>query len=152
MIPATAELRDAGFPGLLRFYREHLTRHVMPFWVERSIDREHGGITNIITDDGRVTSTEKYLWSQGRALFTFACLYNDFDGDRAWLEIAGPIAAFLLRHGRDDEGKWHFALHRDGSVSRPPATGTRTSIAPAARQASRSRDWRSRTRFTCPVR
>ena len=42
MIPATAELRDAGFPGLLRFYREH------------------GGITNIITDDGRVTSTEKY--------------------------------------------------------------------------------------------
>ena len=32
----------------------------MPFWVERAIDREHGGITNIITDDGRVTSTEKY--------------------------------------------------------------------------------------------
>ena len=60
MIPATAELRDAGFPGLLRCYREHLTRHVIPFWVERAIDREHGGITNIITDDGRVTSTEKY--------------------------------------------------------------------------------------------
>ena len=39
---------------------EHLTGHVMPFWVERAIDREHGGITNIITDDGRVTSTEKY--------------------------------------------------------------------------------------------
>ena len=89
MIPATAELHNAGFAGLLRFYREHLTGHVMPFWVERAIDREHGGITNIITDDGRVTSTEKYLWSQGRALFTFASLYNDFDGDRAWLEQEG---------------------------------------------------------------
>jgi len=122
MIPATAELRDAGFPGLLRFYREHLTRHVMPFWVERAIDREHGGVTNIITDDGRVTSTEKYLWSQGRALFTFASLYSDFDGDPAWLETAGPIAAFLLRHGRDGDGRWHFALHRDGSVLRPPAS------------------------------
>ena len=122
MIPPTPELRDAGFPGLLRFYREHLTRDVMPFWVERAIDREHGGVTNIITDDGRVTSTEKYLWSQGRALFTFASLHNDFDGDPAWLEIAGPIAAFLLRHGRDDDGRWHFALHRDGAVSQPPAS------------------------------
>ena len=122
MIVPTTELRDAGFPGLLRFYEEHLTDHVMPFWVERAIDREHGGLTNIITDDGQVTSTEKYLWSQGRALFTFASLYNDYDGDPAWLSIAAPIAAFLLRHGRDDKGRWHFALHRDGSVSRPPAS------------------------------
>ncbi|MCY4378184.1 MAG: hypothetical protein OXC31_30855, partial [Spirochaetaceae bacterium] len=82
MIPSTTELRDAGFPGLLRFYREHLTRHVMPFWVERTIDREHGGGTNVITDDGRGASTEKDLWSQGRAVFTFARPPNHFEGHR----------------------------------------------------------------------
>ncbi|MFQ5810661.1 MAG: AGE family epimerase/isomerase, partial [Armatimonadota bacterium] len=71
-------------------------------------------------DDGTLQSTDKYMWSQGRALWTFSALYSDFDHDPHWLEIADDLAAFLFRHGRDDDGAWAFCLHDDGSVAEPP--------------------------------
>jgi N-acylglucosamine 2-epimerase len=107
------------FHGLRDFYEHHLARRVMPFWTEHCIDREHGGLNNCVGDDGTVQSADKVMWSQGRAIWTFSALYNEFDGDPAWLRYARPIVEFALRHGRDEDGAWVFRLHRDGSVAEP---------------------------------
>ena len=111
---------DLSRGDLLAYYEGHLRHHVMPFWTRLTIDREYGGILNCISDDGEPQSTDKYLWSQGRALWTFSALYNDFDGDPAWLDIADNTAAFVMEHGRCEDGNWAFCLHRDGTVKTPP--------------------------------
>ena len=118
--PDTANAHPTFSLELLRFYERHLRDEVMPFWTERCIDWECGGILNVISDDGVRESTDKYLWSQGRALWTFSALYNDFDGDDEWHRIADNLAAFIMTHGRDNDGAWAFCLHRDGSVAVPP--------------------------------
>lgn len=113
-------LNRPSFDELLTFYIDNLKNDIMPFWIKHCIDRDAGGINNIVTDDGTVLSHDKYMWSQGRALWTFSALYRLFDKDPKWLEIAENIAGFIKEHGRDDAGRWAFKLHRDGTVAEPP--------------------------------
>ena len=108
------------FGELALFHERHLLEQVMPFWTRHCIDWDCGGINNCVSDEGQVLSTDKYLWSQGRALWTFSALYNRLDGDPQWLRVADNIAGFLMEHGRCDDGAWAFCLRRDGSVAIPP--------------------------------
>jgi len=103
------------FHELLQFFENHLKQQIMPFWLEHCVDHEGGGFNNCVNDDGNLVSTEKFLWSQGRALWVFSSLYNDFDGDPKWLEIATPIARLLIDKGRTPDGDWFFSLNADGS-------------------------------------
>ncbi len=109
-----------GFAQLQAFYEDHLRNQVMPFWTENCIDWDNGGINNMVNDEGTILSTDKFMWSQGRALWTFSALYNHLDRDSRWLEIADNIADFVMNHGRDTDGAWAFRLHADGSVAEPP--------------------------------
>lgn len=113
-------MKSASFADLLSFYRNHLVNDVMPFWIEHCIDTEHGGLNNCVDDDGTVRSTDKFIWSQGRALWTFSSLYNDFDHDPKWLKIADNIAAFLISNSPAPDGPWPFKLHQDGTVAELP--------------------------------
>ena len=69
------------FHELLQYFENHLMQQIMPFWLENCLDHERGGFNNCVNDDGRLISTEKFLWSQGRALWMLCSLYNDFVGD-----------------------------------------------------------------------
>lgn len=109
-----------SFSNLLKFYENHLTKDIMPFWTTHCMDWEHGGINNIVDDDGTVQSTDKVLWSQGRTLWTFSALYNDFDQDPEWLRYADCMAELVMNHGRMADGSWAFRLSRDGSVLEGP--------------------------------
>jgi len=104
------------FPDLLAIYRSELLERVVPFWTRHAIDRQHGGILTCITDDGTVLSTDKYLWSQLRAIWTFSALYNRIEPRREWLEVARHIYAFARQHGRDEEGRWVFAVDQGGKI------------------------------------
>ena len=106
---------DINFDELLEFFLQHLHHQILPFWMNHCVDHIHGGINNCVRDDGKVISTEKYLWSQGRALWVFSHLFNAHDKDPKWLELAKPIAQMLLEHGRNDKGEWFFSLQADGS-------------------------------------
>jgi len=107
------------FAQLHEFYIDQLFNQIMPFWMNHCIDVEYGGINNIVADDGTVLSTDKMMWSQGRALWTFSALYNYFEHDQKWLDVADGIARLLIRYGRDEKGAWVFKLHQDGRVAEP---------------------------------
>jgi N-acylglucosamine 2-epimerase len=109
-----------SFAELLALYEDHLYRRVMPFWVRHCIDWEHGGINNCVSDDGVVQSTDKFMWSQGRALWTFSALYNHCGQDPDWLAVADNMARLIMRSGGEADGSWAFSLHQDGSVAEPP--------------------------------
>jgi len=104
------------FSDLLAIYRAELLERTIPFWMTHAIDREYGGILTCIADDGQGISTDKYMWSQLRAIWTFSALYNRIEPRPDWLAIARGIFDFAARYGRDEAGRWVFAVDRRGRV------------------------------------
>lgn len=107
---------------LLRLYRELLLDGIAPFWLRHGVDRECGGVLSCMTEDGRVLSGDKYIWSQARSVWTFAALYNRVDRNPAFLEAARNSVRFLLAHGRDAEGRWVYRTTREGQVIEGPVS------------------------------
>ncbi|PTY00376.1 AGE family epimerase/isomerase [Opitutus sp. ER46] len=111
---ALEQLRGGDGVPLAGWLRDHLFGHVLPFWEEHAFD-ERGGLLTCITDAGKVVSTDKWLWSQWRAVWVFARIYNRLDADVRWLGYAKQIAAFCLRYGRDEERDgWSLVVAQDG--------------------------------------
>ena len=76
-----------------------------------------GGINTCIRDDGTLVSRDKWLWSQWRAVWLFATLYNMIEPRPQWLDTAQNICDFCVRHGWDDQfGGWVLTLSGDGEV------------------------------------
>ena len=107
---------NARFVDLLAIYRAELLERVVPFWLEHTIDRQHGGILTCISDEGQVLSEDKYMWSQLRAIWTFSALYNRVERRAEWLDAARHIFDFVKRYGRDEQGRWVFAVDKDGNI------------------------------------
>ena len=96
-------------------YRRHLLEFVAPFWPRHAIDREYGGLFSCIDDAGKVLSTEKYMWSQARAMWTFSALYGRMERKQVWLDMARSQYDFCrrLRPGCET-GRWNFPVSRVG--------------------------------------
>lgn len=102
------------FSRLADLYRSELLDRVIPFWEQHSIDREQGGFFTCLLRDGSVFDTDKFVWLQGRQVWTFAMLYRQVAPRPEWLAIAEHGAQFLLQHGRASDGSWYFSLDRSG--------------------------------------
>ena len=107
---------DARFVDLLALYRAELLERVVPFWLNNAVDWGNGGILTCISDEGRVLSEDKYMWSQLRAIWTFSALYNKIEPRGEWLDVARHIFDFARRHGRDEQGQWVFCVDQNGRV------------------------------------
>lgn len=97
-------------------YRKLLLEGVAPFWLQHGIDWEHGGVLSCMSEDGTVLSTEKYVWSQARSVWTFAALYNRIEKRSEFLDAAENSVRFLIEHGRDAQGRWVYKTDRQGHV------------------------------------
>ena len=95
-------------------YRQDLFGSVIPFWMKHSIDREHGGYFTCLDRDGSLYDDRKYMWLNGRQVWTLSRLYNEVAKRPEWLEAARLGADFLRRHARDERGRCYFSLTRDG--------------------------------------
>jgi len=102
------------FSDLLAIYRSELLDRVVPFWLEHAVDWHNGGLLTCISDEGKVLSEDKYMWSQLRALWTFSKLYNSIAPRPEWLDVAENIYNFVRRCGRDEKGQWVFAVDKHG--------------------------------------
>ena len=95
-------------------YKEELIKNIIPFWMKHSKDEEYGGFFTCLGRDGSVFDTDKFMWLQGRQVWTFATLYNQFEADPAYLAMAKHGAGFMKKYGRDADGNWFFSLNRAG--------------------------------------
>lgn len=95
-------------------YKTHLLDSVIPFWLNHSLDREHGGFFTCLDRDGSVFDTDKAMWMQGRGVWMFAELYNRLEPRPEWLNAARHGYEFLIRHGFDDDGRMFFSTTREG--------------------------------------
>jgi N-acylglucosamine 2-epimerase len=101
--------------ALSRIYNDELLGSVVPFWLNHSLDDEYGGYLHCLERDGTPFDHDKFLWMQGRAVWTWSTLYNDVEPRPEYLEAARLGAEFLREHAWDRDGRMPFALERDGT-------------------------------------
>ncbi len=112
------QLAGMNIAQLHDLYRRTLLDDVVPFWLTHAPDREHGGFFNMLGRDGSVYDTDKAMWLQARAVWTFATLYNRLEPRPEWLEAARQGYDFLVKHGFDSDGRMFFQVTREGQPLR----------------------------------
>ncbi len=104
---------------LIRVYRDGLLEDVLPFWIEHSVDYEHGGFTMCLGQNGAVIDTDKSVWKQGRFTWLLGKLYNQIEPREQWLKLAMHGVDFIDRHCFDpSDGRMWFHLTREGKPIR----------------------------------
>lgn len=94
-------------------FKKHLTEDVLPFWLKNGIDNEYGGIFTCLDRDGSVYGTEKSVWFQGRALWTFSKAYTYIEKREEYLAAARKLYDFLPLCTEED-GRMPFLVTREG--------------------------------------
>ena len=93
-------------------YKNDLIK-TLDFWSKDAIDFENGGIFTCLDRSGKVYGTDKSVWFQGRALWTFSKAYNVIDKNPEYLKIAENIFRFLPKC-TDTDGRMYFTVTKDG--------------------------------------
>ena len=94
-------------------HKKYLKENVLDFWLKNAIDEEYGGIFTCLDRQGAVYGTEKSVWFQGRALWTFSKVYNLTEKRQEYLEAADKIYPFLSKC-EDKDGRMFFTVTKDG--------------------------------------
>ena len=102
------------FQSLSKLYKDELLTNVMPFWLNKSQDKEYGGYFTCLDRQGNVFDTDKFVWLQGREVWQFSMLYNNLEKNPEWLKCALQGGEFLKKYGHDGNFNWYFSLTREG--------------------------------------
>ena len=98
-----------------QWIREELDRCVS-FWLTHGQDRVHGGVYTCLDREGKVFSTDKSVWMQGRCAWTFSKLCNQYGEKPEWRAFAESCLRFMEDHcvNRDQGGRMYFTVTKDG--------------------------------------
>jgi len=96
-------------------YRRALFDNILPWWCEHSIDGECGGFYSCLGRDGQPYAGDKYVWMLGRQIWMLSHLYNRYEANPRWRDLAQHGASFMLGHAFREDGKMYFRLRRDGT-------------------------------------
>ena len=94
-------------------YKSTLTENILPFWLKTAIDYENGGIFTQLDKKGVVYGTDKSVWFQGRALWSFMKAYNVIEKNPDYLKAAECIYGFLPKC-TDTDGRMFFTVTKEG--------------------------------------
>ncbi len=107
-------------------YYETLKNTILPFWLKYGIDTDHGGIYTGLDKDGSIIETDKSVWFQGRALWTFASSVivlqekEKTAGDnnaliQECMEACNSLVTFIEKYCTDPtDGRMYFRVTKDG--------------------------------------
>jgi N-acylglucosamine 2-epimerase len=106
----------------LTFYAQHLSEDVLSWWLANAVDRQYGGVFTFWNGTGtELKSTDKYVWSQGRWVWTLAALsrlarrglVSGVDSAEL-LRLAEQSAEFLKNSAILDDGTCANFVTREG--------------------------------------
>ena len=95
-------------------FRDTLLNNFAPFWTEASPDAGYGGYLCGFDREGKLFYEDKSVWQQGRSLWMFSKLYNEFGGEEKWLRAAKSGYDFINAHCFAPDGHMYFRVTRDG--------------------------------------
>ncbi len=100
-------------------FAEELDRYVIPFWLDHSPDPVYGGVYTCLDREGKLYSSDKSVWMQGRAGYTFSLLYNEWRRDPRYLAYAKSAIDFATAHCIDRaDGRMYFTVTKEGKPLR----------------------------------
>jgi len=108
-------MNSISFRTLEKTYKNELFENIIPFWLEKSIDKEFGGYFTCLDRKGNVFDTDKFIWLQGRQVWMLSMLYNAVEKKQEWLDAAIAGGEFLKKYGHDGNLNWYFSLTREGA-------------------------------------
>ena len=90
------------------------------FWLRNGMDKEHGGVYTCLDRYGRVYSTDKSVWMQGRCGWIFAYLCHVYGAKKEWLEASKSCLDFMEKYciNPDANGRMYFTVTADGKPLR----------------------------------
>lgn len=88
----------------------------LAFWLEHGIDSVNGGIYTCLDRQGRVYSTDKSVWMQGRCAWTYSYMCHIYGTRPEWKEAAKTCLDFLEEHciNHDAEDRLYFTVTAEG--------------------------------------
>lgn len=98
------------------FLHQHIQNDIMPFWDSRCLDLTCGGYLTCFDRTGTLTDDNKYIWFQGRQLYTYSLLYNHIEPRQEWLEAAHHGFRFIKEKAYAGNGRFYYQLDRQGNV------------------------------------
>ena len=75
--------------------KKYLENDILSFWLNNALDSKNGGIFTSLDRKGEVYGTDKSVWFQGRALWTFSKAYNMINKKPEYLKAAKSLYEFL---------------------------------------------------------
>ena len=94
--------------------------NVCNFWLKNGMDPVHGGVYTCLDREGKVFSTDKSVWMQGRCAWTFAYLCHIYGIREDWLVASKSCIDFLEKFcvNREAGGRLYFTVTEDGKPLR----------------------------------
>lgn len=89
--------------------------NILPFWLRYGFDRVHGGMYTALDRDGSFLDTDKSVWFQGRALWTFATAYRQVEQNKEYKMVCDSLVSFIEQNCFDPaDGRMYFRVTKDG--------------------------------------
>ncbi|MBQ3211291.1 MAG: AGE family epimerase/isomerase [Oscillospiraceae bacterium] len=90
------------------------------FWLNNGIDRVNGGVYTCLDRKGKVFSTDKSVWMQGRCGWIFAYLCHVYGVKDEWLEASRSCLDFMEEHcfNHEAEDRMYFTVTAEGEPLR----------------------------------
>lgn len=90
------------------------------FWVKNGWDHEHGGVYTCLDRYGKIYSTDKSVWMQGRCAWTYAWLCHLYGAKQEWMDFAKSCLDFMEAHciNREAGNRMYFTVTADGQPLR----------------------------------
>lgn len=90
------------------------------FWLKNGLDKENGGIYTCLDQTGKLYSTDKSVWMQGRSAWTFAFLCKTYGIKQEWLNASKSCLDFMEKYciNHSAGGRMFFQVTADGKPLR----------------------------------
>jgi len=105
-------------------FRREFFENNLPVWRNHVVDWKYGGylphIRPYVNDQGEYVMTDKRMYHQGRCLWLYSYIFNNFDNDEYYLRAAKAGYDFLVRHAYNPETReWNQSITREGDIIIP---------------------------------
>lgn len=97
-------------------YHDELFKRFLPAMESLCIDNEYGGfMCDVDISERKLVNTVKRVWNQGRGIWVYSFLYNNFEKNPRYLEIAKKAIDFIMKLKPKDDNFFDSSYSREGN-------------------------------------
>ncbi|BFJ84705.1 AGE family epimerase/isomerase [Ruthenibacterium sp. CLA-JM-H11] len=91
-------------------------RRAVDFWLKNGMDPVNGGVYTCLDREGKIYSTDKSVWMQGRCGWIFSYLCHVYGKKQEWMEAAQSCLDFMEKYciNREAGNRMYFTVTADG--------------------------------------